>query len=120
LEDVQAIPNVSLDYAVMEKSERIKVVPCDLGWSDLGSFDALYDESLGVSEKENAVMAEDTILINSKRCLVIGKEKPIILDGVEDLIVVQTEDATLIMRRGQSQDVRQVLKIIEHDRPDLL
>ena len=120
LKDMQAIPAISLDYAVMEKSKRVKVVPCDPGWSDLGSFDALYDESLGIVDKENAVMANDAMLVNSKRCLVIGKEKPIILDGVEDLIVVQTEDATLIMRRGQSQDVRQVLKIIEKDRPELL
>jgi len=120
LEDMQAIPAISLDYAVMEKSKRVKVVPCDPGWSDLGSFDALYDESLGIADKENAVMADDAILVNSKRCLVVGKEKPIVLDGVEDLIVVQTEDATLIMRRGQSQDVRQVLKIMERDRPELL
>jgi len=53
-------------------------------------------------------------------CLVVGGEKPIILEGVEDLIVVQTDDATLIMRRGQSQNVREVLKVVAEKRPDLL
>jgi len=93
-------------------------VVCDPGWSDLGSFDALYDETK--KEGENAALSGDAILLNSRRCLVVGGEKPIILEGVEDLIVVQTDDATLIMRRGQSQNVREVLKVVAEKRPDLL
>jgi len=117
-EDMMAIPSISIDYAVMEKSNKVKVVVCDPGWSDLGSFDALYDETK--KDGENAALSGDTILMNSRRCLVVGGEKPIILEGVEDLIVVQTDDATLIMRRGQSQNVREVLKIVAEKRPDLL
>lgn len=117
-EDMMAIPSISIDYAVMEKSNKVKVVVCDPGWSDLGSFDALYDETK--KEGENAALSGDAILMNSRRCLVVGGEKPIILEGVEDLIVVQTDDATLIMRRGQSQNVREVLKVVAEKRPDLL
>jgi len=117
-EDMMAIPSISIDYAVMEKSNKVKVVVCDPGWSDLGSFDALYDETK--KEGENAALSGDAILLNSRRCLVVGGEKPIILEGVEDLIVVQTDDATLIMRRGQSQNVREVLKVVAEKRPDLL
>jgi len=138
-EDMEAIPSTSIDYAVMEKSGRVKVVPCDPGWSDLGSFDALYDETPKVgaatasgefsaaslaqddnSSEGNAVIASDVTLLNTKRCLVVGEDKPIILDGVEDLIVVQTGDATLIMRRGQSQNVRDVLKVVGRSNPGLL
>jgi mannose-1-phosphate guanylyltransferase len=117
-EDMMAIPSISIDYAVMEKSKRVRVVVCDPGWSDLGSFDALYDEALG--DADNAVLADDVTFLNSRRCLVVGGEKPIILEGVEDLIVVQTDDTTLIMRRGQSQNVRDVLKAVAERRPDLL
>ncbi|HOV95000.1 MAG TPA: mannose-1-phosphate guanylyltransferase [Spirochaetales bacterium] len=142
-QDMEAIPSISIDYAVMEKSKRVKVVTCDPGWSDLGSFDALYDETPKVSatgaagesprsesprsdisrsdsSEGNAIMAPDVTLLDTKRCLVVGKDKPIILAGVEDLIVVQTEDATLIMRRGQSQNVRDVLRVIERSNPGLL
>lgn len=117
-EDMMAIPSISIDYAVMEKSNKVKVVVCDPGWSDLGSFDALYDETK--KDGENAAISGDAILMNSRRCLVVGGEKPIILEGVEDLIVVQTDDATLIMRRGQSQNVREVLKVVAEKKPDLL
>ena len=117
-EDMATIPSISIDYAVMEKSKRVKVVACDPGWSDLGSFDALYDETRG--DAENAALADDATFLNSRRCLVVGGEKPIILEGVEDLIVVQTDDTTLIMRRGQSQNVRDVLKVVAERRPDLL
>jgi len=129
-EDMSAIPSISIDYAVMEKSKRVKVVACDPGWSDLGSFDALYDEARvktsadsvagGTEDTENAILAEDALLLNTRRCLVVGNGKPIILEGVEDLIVVQTDEATLIMRRGQSQNVRDILKAVAERRPDLL
>jgi len=117
-EDMSAIPSISIDYAVMEKSKRVKVVACDPGWSDLGSFDALYDEARG--DADNAALADNAMFLNSRRCLVVGGEKPIILEGVEDLIVVQTDETTLIMRRGQSQNVRDVLKAVADRRPDLL
>lgn len=129
-EDMAAIPSISIDYAVMEKSRRVKVVSCDPGWNDLGSFDALYDEArietsaggaAGAEEDtENAILAEDALLLNTRRCLVVGNGKPIILEGVEDLIVVQTDEATLVMRRGKSQNVREVLKVVSEKRPDLL
>ncbi|MCE5257347.1 MAG: mannose-1-phosphate guanylyltransferase/mannose-6-phosphate isomerase, partial [Spirochaetaceae bacterium] len=125
LDDMMAIPSISIDYAVMEKSRRVKVVPCDPGWSDLGSFDALYDEAIsgnsgGSSDSGNAVLSEEAMLIDTCRCLVVGGGKPIVLDGVEDLIVVDTDAAILVMRRGQSQKVRDVLKAVADKRPDLL
>lgn len=118
-DDMVAIPSISIDYAVMEKSGRVKVVPCDPGWSDLGSFDALYDEAVS-GDSGNAVLAEEAMLFDSRRCLVVGGKKPVVLDGVEDLIVVDTDAAILVMRRGQSQRVREVLRTVADKRPDLL
>ena len=113
------IPSISIDYAIMEKSKRVKVVQCDPGWSDLGSFDALFDEAKS-GEAGNAVIAEQTTLINTKRCLVVGGTKPIVLDGIEDLIVVDTDTALLVMRRGESQKVKDIYLEMKEKHPDLL
>lgn len=119
LVDMEAIPSISIDYAVMEKSRRVKVVPCNPEWSDLGSFDALYDEGLTGGPETNAVYSNEAMLIDSHRCLIVGGGKPIVLDGVDDLIVVDTEEALLVMRRSQSQNVREVFKVVSETRPDL-
>lgn len=113
------IPAISIDYAVMEKSHLVKVVKCNPGWSDLGSFDALYDE-LMAGEDENAILALTSVLRNVKRSLVVGKTKPIVIDGVEDLIVIDTETALLIMRRGESQKVKDIFELIKEKHPELL
>ena len=117
-EDMLAIPSVSIDYAVMEKSDNVKVVACDLGWTDLGSFDALYDEAVGADG--NAVLARGAQVLDSARCLVVGGRRAIVLAGVEDLVVVDTDDALLVMRRGESQKVREVVQAIKETRPELL
>ena len=113
------IPAISIDYAVMEKSRLVKVVKCDPGWSDLGSFDALYEEAVS-GEGGNAILAKQSMLLNTKRCLVVGGAKPIVLDGVEDLIIIDTEAALLIMRRGESQKVKDIFQEIKGKHPDLL
>ena len=113
------IPAISIDYAVMERSRLVKVVKCDPGWSDLGSFDALYDEAVS-GEGENAVLAKQSLLLNAKRCLVVGGTKPIVLDGVEDLIIVDTEAALLVMKRGESQKVKDIFQEIKEKHPELL
>jgi mannose-1-phosphate guanylyltransferase len=102
---------VSIDYGVMEKAEDVLVVPGDFGWSDLGSWDALWE----VSEKDengNAVRGE-FIGIDAGDSLVHSPGKLVALVGVRDLLVVETDDALLICRRGRSQDVRKVVEILE-------
>jgi mannose-1-phosphate guanylyltransferase len=119
LEAMLRIPAISIDYAVMEKSHLVKVVKSNPGWSDLGSFDALYDE-VTAGEDENAVLAMNSILRNAKGCLVVGKIKPVVLDGVEDLIVIDTETALLVMKRGESQKVKDIFQEIKEKYPELL
>jgi mannose-1-phosphate guanylyltransferase len=102
---------VSIDYGVMEKAKNVLVVPGAFGWSDLGSWDALWE----VSEKDengNAVRGE-FIGVDTANSLIHGNGKLIALVGVKDLLVVETNDALLICRRGRSQDVRKIAEILE-------
>ena len=109
-EDMMNIPEDSIDYAVMEKTSKAKVVPSDIGWSDVGSFDALYEE-LPKDENGNTIN-EKHISIDSKNNLVYGKERHIATVDIEDTIVVDTGDALLISKKGSSQKVKKAVEEI--------
>jgi mannose-1-phosphate guanylyltransferase len=105
-EESLAIPSKSIDYAVMEKSDKIKVVPADFAWSDLGSFDAIWDfqesqESVSIAPYKNLALS--------------ANNKHVEFLGVKDLIVVETDDAILILPRHQSQQVKQVYERLEKE-----
>jgi len=101
------IPEDSIDYAVMEKSKKVKVVPSDISWSDVGSFDALYEE-LPVDSNGNT-QNDKNINIDSKNNLIYGKERLIATVDVEDLIIVDTGDALLVSKKGSSQKVKHIV-----------
>jgi mannose-1-phosphate guanylyltransferase len=118
-----AIPEDSIDYAVMEKSIKVKVVPCDIGWSDLGSFDALCDEvnQLGMV---NTIISKvdhspEPICIDSHNNLLVTDDRQIALVDVNDLIVVDTADAILISKKGSSKKVKGVVALIKKQAPEL-
>lgn len=96
------IPSISIDYAVMERSKKIKVVPAHFGWNDLGSFESLYDylRSTGYPVDENGNM-------------VIGTETFTAFVGLKDSILVHTPDALLILHKEKSQDVKKVYSRLE-------
>ena len=105
------IPEDSIDFAVMEKSNRVKVVPSNIKWSDVGCFDALYDE---LPKDGNGNTHNDKhISIDSKNNLVYGENKYIATIDVSDLIIVDTGDALLISKKGSSQKVKQVVTQIK-------
>lgn len=107
------LPSVSIDYGVMEKAENVLVIPGDFGWSDLGSWDALWEES-PKDENGNAIRGR-FIGIDSGDSLVYSPEKLVAIVGVRDIFVVETKDALLICRRDRSQDVRKVVEQIEKE-----
>lgn len=107
-EDMQKIPADSIDYAVMERTHRAKVVPADIGWSDLGSFDSL-DSELKKDANGNTE-SENTIALNSKNNLIIGSGRTIAAIDVEDLAIVDTKDALLVCKKGSTQKVKQVVE----------
>jgi mannose-1-phosphate guanylyltransferase len=106
-DDMMQIPEDSIDYAVMEKSTKVKVVPSDIDWSDLGSFDSLYEE-LPHDEHGNT-RNENHVSIDSKNNLVYGNHRKIATVDIEDMIIVDTGDALLISKKGSSQKVKQVV-----------
>ncbi len=125
-DDMNQIPDISIDYAVMEKSQKIKMVPCDMKWSDMGSFDALYD-ALDKDQNGNAILKytehpfqeTDVIAVNSNDNLFITDKEVAALD-VNDLIVIDTPDALLVANRGTSQNVREIVKQLKKDGSELL
>lgn len=97
-DDMIAIPEDSVDYAVMEKSTKVKVVPSNIDWSDVGSFDALSNE-LPNDENSNFILSHKQV------CTI----------DVEDLIIIDTEDALLISRKGSSQKVKEVVNHLKQE-----
>ncbi len=109
LKDMEAIPANSIDYAVMEKSKRIKVIPTDMGWSDLGSFDELY-EALPQDSSQNAVIGEHIGLESTHNLIIAPSDKTVATIGLSGMIVVATEDALLVAKQGCSQDVKLIVE----------
>jgi mannose-1-phosphate guanylyltransferase len=119
-EAMQAIPSVSIDYAVMEKSKIVKVVPCDPGWSDLGSFDALFDELAKTQEGNLHLGGQPPVCVDAQNNMVVGSGRTVALVDVQDLMVIDTVDALLIVHRGSSQKVKDVVTQLKKDAPGLL
>jgi len=109
--NMKDIPSDSVDYAVMEKSDNVYVVSSEIGWSDLGSYDAIYD-IIDKDENGNSIN-ENLIQKKKKNNLVLSDDRKLILIGVEDLIVVDTDDAVLVAKKGFSQDVKDVVGILQ-------
>ncbi len=116
-DDMANIPEDSIDYAVMEKSDRVKVVAADIGWSDLGSFDALAKE-FETDENGNTKDA-NLIAINSKNNFVHSSDRLIATVDIDDLIVVDTPDALLISKKGTSQKIKEIVKELKRRNSDL-
>lgn len=117
---MMAIPEDSIDYAVMEKSDKVKVIPSDIAWSDLGSFDALYEELPKDADGNASDLIKNSKLIiqNSKDNLIISEKKVAAID-VDDLIVIDTADALLISRKGSSQKVKEVVAQLKASNSEL-
>jgi mannose-1-phosphate guanylyltransferase len=117
LEDMKAIRSESIDYAVMEKSSKVKVIPADMGWSDLGSFDSLY-EALPKDAQGNT-LSDDVIHLGSKNNLIISNKRLITTIDVEDLMIVDTQDAIVISKKGSTQKVKDLVAQVKKTAPEM-
>ena len=106
-----ASPSDSIDYAVMEKASRVAVVPVAMGWSDVGSWDALHAISEG--DEGGNVVEGDVVALDSRNCLIRSDGARIATVGVSDLIVVASGNDVLILPRGRSQDVKLLLEAMK-------
>ena len=104
------IPSKSIDYAVMERSEKIKVVQTHFGWSDLGSFESVWDHWEAQGEIHR---------FKDNNC-VVGSEKHIEFLGVSNIMLVETSDAILVLAKNSSQDVKKIYERLERERPELV
>ncbi len=101
------IRGISIDYGVMEKATNVFVVKGDFGWSDVGSWDEVV--RLGTSNQEGNTTKGKVIARSSKNNYIDAGNKLVAAIGVEDLIIVSTDDAILICKKGQSQDVKEIV-----------
>lgn len=103
---------ISIDYGILEKSNKVAVVQADIGWNDLGSFDSFFD--VFEKDKDNNIISEDNIVINSTNNLVSSYNgKLIAAVGIDDLIIIDNRDALLVCKKDQSQKVKDVVEILE-------
>lgn len=107
LENFANLPNISIDYAVMEKSKNVAVIPMDIYWNDIGSWDAVYD-ALNKDENGNVVIG-DAHLIDTQNCFILGTNHYISAIGLKDCLIVDTPDSLLVSKRGESQKVKDVV-----------
>ncbi|WP_131111349.1 mannose-1-phosphate guanylyltransferase/mannose-6-phosphate isomerase [Sulfuricystis thermophila] len=115
-EHFKLAPDVSIDYAVMEKSGRVAVVPAAFDWSDIGSWNALAE--LTPPDGCGNRVAGEAVLVDAKNCYLQGEDRVVAAVGVDNLLIVDTADALLVADRDRAQDVKAVvqqLKLTAHD-----
>lgn len=112
--------NISVDYALFEKTNKAAVIPCSIGWSDIGSWLSIA-QTLPLDNDGNAVIGEN-ILHNTQNCLVYSTSRMVATVDVNDLVIVDTPDALLVANKNQTQDVKHIferLKKVKHPTSDL-
>ncbi len=111
LEEIYEVcTNISIDYGIMEKSDNVYVLPCEFGWSDLGTWGSLYDR-LEKDEFQNAVAGKKVRLYDSTNCVVNAPaDKLIVLQGLNDYIVVESDNALLVCQKENEQKIKQFVK----------
>lgn len=111
VENFLHMPNISIDYGVLEKTDNVALIPCDIGWSDVGSWDAVYE----VSEKDadNNATQGNVITVDSRNNLIHSNKRLVSAIGVEDLNIIETADAVLVTKRGESQRVREIVDVLK-------
>jgi mannose-1-phosphate guanylyltransferase/mannose-6-phosphate isomerase len=96
-------PNISIDYAVMEKTAKAAMLPLDIGWSDVGSWGSVWEVS--PQDADGNVQRGDAMLVDTKNSYVQGQGAMVATLGVEDMVIVHTPDALLVAKKDRSQDV---------------
>jgi len=114
IESVYAVcKSISIDYGIMEKASNVHVISADIGWSDLGTWGSIYGH-LKQDEEGNAVVGKNVMLYNAKNNIVsVPKDKLVVLQGLEDYIVVESNDSLLVCRKEDEQMIKQFVTDIK-------
>jgi len=110
--------NISIDYAIMEEAGNVYVIPSSFGWSDLGTWNSAYD-SLEKDYLGNAVAGDNVMVIDATKCMVSAShEKLLVLQGLDDFIIVDTEDVLLICKKEKEQQVKEYVAEVKRNKGD--
>jgi mannose-1-phosphate guanylyltransferase len=101
----------SIDYGIMENARDVVVIPVEIGWSDIGSWESMF-ELYPPDEAENVVVGEH-LLVDTSDSLVFGEHRLVAALGVEDLIIIDTQDALLVCSRDREQDVKKIVQLLQ-------
>lgn len=104
--DFDKLPDISIDYAVMEKSSNIALIPVECGWNDMGSWEAIYDTAQ--RDEKNNFISGNVIDIDSENTLIHGTSRLVSTIGLKNTVVIETEDAVLVCDKSRTQDVKKI------------
>ncbi|AGB18544.1 mannose-1-phosphate guanylyltransferase [Thermoanaerobacterium thermosaccharolyticum] len=117
-EEYSKLESISIDYGIMEKANNVYVVPGDFGWDDVGSWTSI--ERLYEKDENGNVIKGNVVSVDTKKCIITGNDKLIATLGIEDVIIVDTEDALLICSKDKAQNVKEVLKELKEKKSEYL
>jgi mannose-1-phosphate guanylyltransferase/mannose-6-phosphate isomerase len=117
LAQYETLPNISIDYGLAEKAKKVAVVPVDMAWSDLGSWDSIYDRH--DKNEDNNVIKGEVITADSSNSLLWAETGVVATLGVDNLVVVQTGDVTLIADKDRAEDVKLIVNQVKERYPDM-
>jgi len=115
----QSLQSISIDYGILERSSDVYVIPGEFGWNDIGSWDSLG--SIFPSDKHGNIVKADHLSVDTHQCIIYGDKNLIATIGLEEMIIVSVDDATLICPKSRAQDVKQIVDLLkDKGRFDLL
>ncbi len=114
INDFGSLPDISIDYAVMEKTDKAVCVPADIKWSDVGSWDSVYE----ISNKDRGgnVKKGEVMFFDCKNSMAISEDKLVIGEGLEDIFVINSDDVVLVIKRGKSQSVKNIVSKLKKNK----
>ena len=107
-------PDISIDFSVMEKTTKGTVLPLDVGWSDIGSWDSVWENS--IKNNDGNFVKGKVLTDSTKNCYLSSEERLLVGIGIEELIVVETNDAILISHKSQTQKVKSIVKHLKENK----
>jgi mannose-1-phosphate guanylyltransferase/mannose-6-phosphate isomerase len=114
----ESLPNISIDYGLAEQADKVAVVPADMSWSDLGSWEAIHQKQL--KNQDNNVVVGDVSAIDSKNNLLWSSQGHLATLGIDNLVVVQTPDATLVCSRSRAEGLKDLVSMVGKSCPELV
>jgi len=112
IDDFHNMPEISLDYAIMERSGKVVTMPLDIYWNDIGSWDSIYE--VLTKDDQGNILEADALPFDTRNTLIMGNKRLIATIGLDNFLVVETDDAILIAKKGEAQKVRDIVEQLKN------